>query len=361
MDITFDARMVFNSGIGTYIRNVLDQLVAQKHDITLFCHREQVGFNKDIAADKYRINDARIYTLAELVKNNKMTKGSRLFWTPHYNVPLFSAAKINIVTIHDVFHLEYARHLSLKQQLYARFMINRAVQSDLIFTVSEFSKAEIIKHTGCKPDKIKVVYNGVDAERFGRKTNTPAQITFPYILFVGNVKFYKNLKNALLAFKELLQSHPAQFNEYRFVIVGKRSGFIIGDDVVTGLLEDPLLKSHVVFTEWVTDDELVAYYQHAQCLVFPSLYEGFGLPPLEAMAAEIPVLASDFGPMKEVCGKAALYFNPLDINEISDAYYRILTDKTLASGLVKNGKEQILKFNWKNAVAQKIAYISALT
>jgi glycosyltransferase involved in cell wall biosynthesis len=293
------------------------------------------------------------------------TVNTDIFWSPHYNVPIINfASKVKVVTIHDVFHLAYYRTLSLGQKMYARLMVNRAVDSDVIFTVSQFSKSEIVKYTSCNPKKIKVIYNGVDFEKFNKRFDenrknvvlSTYQISSRFILFVGNVKPHKNLKTALLGFKELLLS-SAKFSDYKFVIVGKREGFITGDKQLDSLLSDPFFNHKVQFTGWVQDEDLPVLYQAAATFVFPSVYEGFGFPPLEAMAAGCPVISSNAACMPEVYEDAALYFDPLNPVEIAKVLDEVLTDSWLRAALIKKGLNQAKKYDWQKTGSEEIKYL----
>lgn len=370
MQITLDARLINNSGIGVYIKNLIQQLIVQQQTLTLL-HRETDAdiFKSYAGSSRLRIFNPQLYSIKELLQTPFQTLQSSVFWSPHYNVPLVNGArKLKITTIHDVFHLAFSDALSSKQKLYAKLMMSRAIsQSHLIFTVSAFSKQEIIKYTNCNPAKIKVVHNGIDFDKFSGEIDEPTaaailgrlKVQFPYILFVGNVKFYKNLVNALLGFKEMIQQTGSLYKDLKFVIVGKKEGFIVGDDKISSLLNDEVLQKHVHFTGWIADEELVALYQHAQLFIFPSLYEGFGFPPLEAMAAGCPVISSNAACMPEVCGDAVHYFDPHDTGSIAKSLQAVLGDDGYRQQLIVKGWKQVKKYTWKNAVEEKLRYIQA--
>ncbi len=370
MQMTLDARLVNNSGIGVYIKNLIRQLIVQQQNLTLL-HRETDAdiFKSYAGRPKLKIFNPQLYSIKELLQTSFQTRHTNVFWSPHYNVPLYNmASRLKITTIHDVFHLAFSDSLSSKQRLYARLMMGRAIkQSDIIFTVSAFSKQEIIKYTGCNANKIKVVHNGIDFDKFSTEieqqtaaaTLSRLQINFPYILFVGNVKFYKNLVNALLGFKELLQQTGSRYKDLKFVIVGKKEGFIVGDDKITALLNDELLQRHVHFTGWIEDEELVTLYQHAQLFIFPSLYEGFGFPPLEAMAAGCPVISSDAACMPEVCGDAVHYFDARNTGAIARSLQDVLGDDAYRQELIVKGWKHVKKYTWENAIAAKLRHIEA--
>ena len=366
MNLTIDARLISSSGIGVYLQNIIKNDLLLNYDVALIHkHADKHYFNDIRSRSKLIEYNAELYSINELLNTPAKTRNTDIFWSPHYNVPLVNfASRLKLVTIHDVFHLAYYHTLSAAQKIYAKLMINRAVKTDLIFTVSEFSKAEILKHTRCNLDNVKVIYNGIDYKKFNsRDTNDFGQrilksykINSPYILFVGNVKPHKNLKKALQGFKEFIRNANG-FEEYKFIIAGKREGFITADKEIDAMLDEPFYASKVQFTGWVKDEDLAALYQQAATFIFPSLYEGFGFPPLEAMAAGCPVISSDTACMPEVYQDAALYFNPLDVQQIAASLSDVLSNTTLRNNLIEKGLAQAAKYTWEAAAAEKFRLI----
>lgn len=275
--------------------------------------------------------------------------------SPHYNIPLLPIkAKHRVVTIHDVFHLAFYNELSLSQKIYSKMVINSALKkSDKIITVSNFSKKEILKYTDSKyEEKISVIYNGINLTKKGKRYTK--NITTPYFLFVGNIKPHKNLKRTLESFKLFLEKYQNLENLPQFIIVGKKEGFITGDNIVNLVEKDFLLRKYVKFTGWIDDNELDELYSNALALVFPSYYEGFGFPPLEAMASDCPVIASDKACIPEICGEAALYFDPFSIESILGKMTIIFKEKDIRNSLVLKGKERITYFSDKKTVEKHI-------
>lgn len=368
MRLTIDARMVRSSGIGVYLQNLLVNPLLQKYQIKLLCLEKDIEYlqSLNVNAFQFVIFEKKIYSLEELLTAPFKTFNTELFWSPHYNVPLVNFSAKKIVTVHDVFHLAFYNSLNFKQKVYSKLMIDRAVNySNLIFTVSNFSKTEIIKYSSCDPDKIKVVYNGVDHKRFSKKYLEIEKqeildrylLNGPYFLFVGNVKPHKNLKKALLGFKEFIYSAGNQYCHFKFLIVGKRDGFITGDNEINVMLQESFYKGKVNFTGWVQDEDLALLYQQASVFIFPSIYEGFGFPPLEAMAAGCPVISSNAACLTEVYEDAALYFNPCDPVAIGEALWKVTDDSRLKENLIKKGLEQSKKYKWEDAIRQKLVHI----
>lgn len=350
--LIIDARMLTSSGIGRYLTEILLR-IKNDYDILCLINKADKEFfvNHQI---KFRIFDAKFYSVKEQLLFPKYGNKDAIFWFPHFNVPLLPfQCKKRVVTIHDVYHLAFYNQLSLAQKIYAKLCINRALKkSDKVITVSEFSKKEIIKHTKQEySDKISTIYNGVsgDFKTIDVNTTKPEEkLKAKYILFVGNVKPHKNLKRAIFAFQKLTQENPELTKNLRFKIIGRRDGFITGEPELTDLIEnDNELSRLIEFTGFLSDDALIELYRNAEGLIFPSYYEGFGLPPLEAMASGCPVILSNAACMPEICGNAALYFDPFDVNDISEKLKQIIKNEDLRRKLIQKGYKQANRFTWE--------------
>ena len=307
--------------------------------------------------------NAPIYSVAEQRQYRKIIGTTDIFWSPHYNVPLAGVmASKKVVTIHDVYHLAFFKQLSLKQRIYAKMIMDNAVKkSDVIITVSDFSKSEIIKYTGCDSAKLNVIYNGV--EEYSKPAGSAAVVTkykLPqrYILFVGNVKPHKNLKTLI---KSYLLLGEVQQADFKVLIVGKKEGFLTGDhELMNWVNGDSRLKDSIIFTGFVNDADLSTIYANAFLLVFPSAYEGFGLPPLEAMANGCPVIASDASSIPEVCGNAAIYFPAFDETQLSLKISELLTNEFKRAEAIKRGYERVKLFRWENSAGKHIKLFERL-
>ncbi|QCT95346.1 glycosyltransferase family 4 protein [Caminibacter mediatlanticus TB-2] len=345
------------SGIGTYIKNIVPFLL-NNFDITLLAKSEELqNYNLKNKVKVIECN-SNIYSIKEQFELFKKIPKCDVFWSPHYNIPVLPIkAKKRIVTIHDVYHLAFYDTLNLKQKLYAKFMINQAVsKSDIILTVSEFSKNEIIKYTNTRKE-IKVIYNAINFNKFKVINNNLEKLKNKYslpnefILFVGNVKPHKNLKRLLLAIKDL---------DINLVFVGKKDGFITGDENIKKLITKNNLKERIYFTGYVKDEDIPVIYNLAKLFVFPSLYEGFGIPPLEAQACGCPIIVSNVASLPEVCGDSALYCNPYDVNDIKEKIEVLLNNKQLREELIQKGFENIKRFSWEKSAKKIIDVIEGL-
>lgn len=361
--LVVDARMINASGIGVYLKNTLPFL-AEKYDTTLLGDPHELAKFNWPANTRILSVSAPIYSLNEQWQLFRKIPACDVFWSPHYNVPLLPLpARKRVVTIHDTYHLAYQHTLSLFKKAYARYFLRTAaLRSSAVITVSHFSKAELMAYTGVSTVAVSVIYNGIQAATFNtaslgsareklqeRLLDFPKQ---PFLLFVGNVKPHKNLLTLLKAYAQAIKSQDIP---HHLLIVGQQDGFITGDQAVGAYLRaHPALQERVHFTGYVKDQDLPLLYNAASLFVFPSLYEGFGLPPLEAMACGCPVIASNTASVPEVCGQAALYFDPLDIPALTGLILRVLREKDLREELQKLGFKQAMQYNWQVAAARHL-------
>ncbi len=356
MKIVIDARMINSSGIGKYIQKLTPSIINHFDNVKLLGNVTdiqkyiQIG-NKNIIPFKYSI-----YSIQEQINYNKIIPKCDLFFSPHYNVPLGKVkAKKRIATVHDVFHLAFFNELNVAQKIYSKYVINRALKlSDQIITVSNFSKKEILKYTSFKDySKINVIHNGIDIMNVSKEETT--DLPKSYFLFVGNVKPHKNLERTIKAYKLFIETVSENVDKPAFLIVGKKEGFITGDNNIIQIIEnDPLLRKHVIFTGWVSDNRLNKIYSKAICLIFPSYYEGFGLPPLEAMSFGVPCIVADAASIPEICNDAVLYFDPFNIESIFLRLKQIMNDNRIRQDLIKKGYENITKFTWNQSIVDHI-------
>ncbi|QNF34992.1 glycosyltransferase family 4 protein [Adhaeribacter swui] len=257
-----------------------------------------------------------------------------------------------IVIIHDVNHIALSNTLSLIKRIYAQFVIYSALQlSDKIITVSEFSKKEIQKYFPAFTRHIYTIPLGVDKNQFHlfsemEQNRILIKYNLPdyYILYVGNVKPHKNLQVLIKAFALLKKEE--KFKNYKLVIVGKKEGFITGDNNISNLIDALHIFPDIIFTGFVAQPDLPILYAQAKLFVFPSLYEGFGLPPLEAMACGCPVIAANAASLPEIYKDAALFFNPDDALELNNTMMKLLYNVELRQHMIEKGLQLAAEHNW---------------
>lgn len=328
MHITIDCRMWGKKygGIGRYTKEIVFYLIINKQwKFTLLCSHESykdlhIYSNRDICLIPC---NAPIFSLKEQWEVWEKVPRCDLFWSPYMNIPFIrTKARKQAVTLHDVFHLANPQYYSkLKRIAIAPYYYFSTRYSERILTVSNFSKSEINKYYGKRiSNKVSVIYNGCDIKDEGIQ---PQKTEFKYFLFVGSIKPHKNLKNALIGFKELKNKN------YQFIIVGKKEGFITGDREVFNIVSQiNSEKETVLFTGNINDQELYSWYKGASALIMPSYYEGFGLPIVEAMHFNIPIIASDIPVLREIGKDYISYFNPYDPDSIKNAMAHIIQDST---------------------------------
>ncbi len=345
--ICLDARMIFHSGIGTYLRNLIQGLNQEKFFVILIVHPDHVKKLTWLNQFSLVFAKAKIYSFREQVVLPRIVPKCDVFISPHFNVPVLPIeARRRIVVIHDVYHLRHLSEFGLLQRLYAQIMYRFAVRkSDQVITVSNFSKLEIQKLLRVKSSKIQVISLAVNHSYFQKRANLcliesirkKYQLPEAYFLFVGSKKAHKNLKGTMKAFNEFSQEHKSGL-----VVVGVSS-----KDAITEAFSEK-----ACFLNFVENVELKVLYQQSCGLIFPSFYEGFGFPPLEAMSSGCPVITSKLASIPEVCGDAAIYVDPNNSKEICQAMRRLMEDEKQRKRWIQDGRQHVQKYSWSTTVDQ---------
>lgn len=234
-------------------------------------------------------------------------------------------------------------------------------RADLIITVSEFTKNRIIEKLDIAADKIRVIYPGVD-EGFARCDKTQTKrvcsefgINTPFLLYVGKFEPQKNIIGLLNAFHIVLRNYPQMV----LVMAGPKNWYF---HIMLEKIKELNLEDSIIFTDYITDDKITALYAGASALVFPSLYEGFGLPVLEAMACGLPVVSTNVCSIPEVAGEAALLADPYSPDDIAEKVLKLLYDESLCRDLIRMGKERALYFSWRRTASDMLeAYRSVIS
>ncbi len=359
MRIAIDVRMMWSSGIGSYIRNLVPRVLALRPDDAFYLLGRPAemegweGLRKPNA--QWIAASAPIYSLSEQWEMaRKVPKDTEIFWAPHYNFPVLWGGKL-LATVHDAFHLSRPQFTSgFHKRLYAKFMFHRLTRrADSILCVSQFTKGELLRLAGGNPGRMRVIHNGVDDFWFEAKKGENPHPK-PFLLFVGNVKPNKNLGRLLRAFDLLKENTP-----HDLIIVGQKEGFVTGDREVLRRAES--FGGRVQFTGLLEAEQVRRYYASADLLVFPSLYEGFGFPPMEAMACGTPVVCSNAASLPEVCGDAALYFDPFEPTDMAEKIGKVLSELPLQKELVRKGLERAKTFTWERAAAETANVLKELS
>ena len=354
MKLVIDVRLINASGIGTYLKNIIPGILHAFDEVTVLGNTAEIklfDWSKNVEIIEF---NAAIYSIKEQIQYPFVVPKCDILWCPHFNVPIFSVKANKIVTtIHDVYHLSNNASISYIKKNYAKVLFQNAVRkSKMIFTVSEFSKSEILKYTNANSEKLKIVYCGVD-KLFFRNTKFSSDLKLPqnYILYVGNIKPHKNLMVLLKAYVSL----PEEFkSKYQLVFVGKKEGFLTEDNQIQDFIISNNLQKHITFTGYIEDSKIPKIYHEARLFVFPSLYEGFGLPILEALASQTKVISSNAASLPEVGGDAVLYFDPNNYSELAEIIKNNIEDSPKNQFLLAQGEKQLEKFTWVKSIEEHL-------
>ena len=359
MRVAIDARKLHDFGIGTYTRNLLRHLarIDRDNEYVLLCHPPDLGIAAQLGTNfRTVLEPSPNYSIREQFHVPWVLHRERpdVFHAPHYVMPPAVRCR-SLVTIHDCIHLMFPQYLANRAaHVYARAsMWSAAHRSHRILTVSEASKRDIIHFLNVPPEKIVVVYNAID-ERFRVPPSEEAiarvreryQLDHGFVLYVGNIKPHKNLVRLVEAFDGL---RKRGFDELKLLIIGDEISKL---PALRRAVHSHKLHKHVRFLGYLPDDTLAILYRLAAVFVFPSLYEGFGLPPIEAMACGAPVVTSNVSSLPEVTGDAAVLVDPYDIESIVDGIARVLSDPALREELRAKGIARARAFSWEQSVGR---------
>ena len=355
--LTIDLRMFRHSGIGRYLRNIIPlvlPLVDAPH-ICILADPIVLGSPPSWLTHpglRLHATSAPIYGLAEQALPFSLPP-TNLLWVPHYNAPLLYRGLL-LLTIHDIAHLALPSTLdSPLKRAYAALLIRRSIaHAAHILTISRFTRSELTTRLHVPGQKITLAPLGLDADW---PTFAPPHVeadAVPYLLFVGNVKPNKNLALLLQALKQVHDRIP-----HRLVIAGRLHGFSTGDEAV--LAAARAFGDRVRFAGEIDDATLQSLYAGASALVMPSLYEGFGLPLLEAMQLGCPVLSSSAASLPEVGGDAPIYFRPDAPEELAAAILQLLDPATVAL-MRQHGYARLAHFSFDRCAQQTASVINHL-
>ena len=346
-------------GIGVYSLNILKELTRLSTNLNFI-----VYLNKSCKQhiDEIDFPDNFIVKwVSSIISPDKNFKGHilRLIYSnflsiKHWKYLLFNTSQLEInffrknqvVTIHDVIPLlfkEYHR----KQYPYFKIILTYGLKyAKYVLTPSEHSKDLLQQIYNLPDERIKFIHNG--ANTIGLSKKVPDSYTEgKFILYLGRINKMKNIKNLLKAYSLIGDKF-----DHKLVIVGDNETTLQKEMKSAGLSAE--IKKRVIFKQDIDEESKCALMKNASLLVFASLYEGFGLPPLEAMACGCPVIVSDNSSLPEVCGEAAYYVNPQNPSDISDAIIAVLNNNTLRNELINNGLKRAKQFSWTNSATKHL-------
>lgn len=338
------------SGIGRYCTNLIKQFSSMdlRDDLSLITSLDDDNKLNDFPKIKCA---SKVYGIKEQIEIPTLSLKNKidLYHFPHFVFPVINYGK-TILTIHDLTPLLFPEYFSKTARFYMKSLISIAkYRANKIIAVSNNTKHDLIEKFKFPEHKIKVIYNGVEeCYRVNKNKEDLNYIKMKYktgdrfILYVGNIKPHKNIPRLLKALARLSI-------DIKLVIVGRKDKAY---DKVFKVIKEEKLQNRVIFTGFVPDDDLINIYNAATVFIYPSLYEGFGLPPLEAMACGTPVITSNVSSLPEVVGNAAITVDPYDIEKIAFSMTEILTNSSLQDKLIKKGKERVNLFSWKKTAIE---------
>jgi glycosyltransferase involved in cell wall biosynthesis len=376
MRIVFDARHVRDFGIGTYIRNLLRALL-------------EVDTDNEYVLIGYPESKGDLRALAKLSSRVKVTyyEGRDDAWQDHiafpwflrqhpadvYHVPIawapFFMPKPYVVTVHDIGFLLFPEKKDWRMQWRERLIGRGLRRANKVIAVSGATQRDVQQFFNIPPERLHRIYDAPDPALFpNRGEDEPGrpkrlehrqqllerfQIDSPFLLYAGSVRPQKNVPRLIEAFSVLraeLAKHP-HYGRLKLLIMGDE---ISKNPAVRLAVLHTRLEDSVRFLGFVPDDTLRVFFEAAEAFVFPSLYEGFGLAPLEAMMAGTPVVASNVSALSEVLGDAAKLVNPENVFEISRAIHDVLVDSELRTSLIEKGIVQARKYSWTESARQVV-------
>ena len=368
--IGVDARKLRDFGIGTYIRHLLEA-IGRREESRRYRFRIYVRkADREVLTampDHFETvtEDSPGYSLSELTRFAWRLWRDRLdlFHATHYVLPPLWKSRA-VVTIHDIIHVLYPQFLpSRGARLYARLMIRRSLdRADRIITVSYNSKRDLTDYFHVPSRRIEVIYNGVSPlfrhdvsaeqrEQVARKYRLPA----PYLLFLGGEKPHKNVQNVLRAFAQARRKRELP---HALVLAGPMPKNRARLDALISALD---IQASVVETGVVEEQDLPGLYAGADAFLYPTLYEGFGLPVVEAMACGTPVLTSATSALQEIAGGYAYLVDPMDVDAINGGIVVLTTDSKVRDDFRELGRKRALDFNWDKAAEKTLeVYAAAL-
>lgn len=368
-----------NTGTGQYLINLLKVLLEIDKDneyILYLDDKTDFDFSNSLSKVKIKIVKVPFYTRDDLIRKtlwekfvfpNAVKKDKvDLVWSPYFSVSRFRDIQ-HIMTIHDVIYRIFPQYIpNIRWKIYYKLAENAARRADQILTISECSKNDIVKFLGIREEKIKTVYlgrpkiplipplrNGESGDSPFEKGGRPASVKTTagegilenkkYILYLGGFDYRKNVVTLLQAYKKFSESHL----DIYLAIVGKLpeySNSLVPD--LKGVVSELGLNEKVIFPGYISDEDLPIYFKNAEVFVFPTLYEGFGLPVLEAMSYSCPVVSSHNSSIPEVAGDAAILVDPNNIEDVTNAICKVVDNKVLRQTMIQKGLENAQIFSW---------------
>ena len=336
------------TGFGFYVSNLTHNLQNLRAELDLVPIRP--SFEKDFSTSQRLIWDQ--FTFPRLVKKHQVD----LIHQPCFSAPLLYRGPV-VITIHDIISILFPKSIPFASRMfYSKWMPISYRKASQIITISESTKRDIVKNLGIDKDKITVIPLAVD-KRFGDKVSDAEvkrskkkyKLPEKYILHIGTLEPRKNLGFLIESFSEVIKDK--KFDDLYLVITGKKGWYYEGLFEIVRKLN---LQDRIILTGYFDEKDKPALYRGATVFAFPSLYEGFGLPSLEAMASGVPVVSSNTSSMPEVIGKAGILIPPEDRAAWVKNIKKVVLDTSLQNKMKQANKEQVKKFSWEKTARKTI-------
>lgn len=360
-----EANVKNRMGSGVYAANLLHEFSkSKKHQFVIYLKEKPLeDLPHESSNFKYKIfGPKRLWTRFALPIKLAFGPKIDIFFTLGHYGPHFSRAPYAI-TIFDLSYLHYPA-LFNKSDLYqlVNWSKHSVINSKHIFTISQSSKKDIVKNYNVNPAKVTVTYPGYDTKRFKPQPNAKIEATKKkyeiqgnYIIFVGTLQPRKNIERLIIALSNLIQDTRYRIQDTQLVIVGKK-GWLY--EPIFEKVQKLKLKDQVIFTNYVPDVDLSALISGAKVYVLPSLWEGFGIPVIEAQACGVPVVVSNVSSLPEIVGEGAILINPESVDSIATGLQKVLTNPKTRSDLVAKGFKNIKRFSWQICADQTLKVLS---
>lgn len=353
-----------NSGVQYYTNNLLDSLDKKVNNFKISVLISNNNFSKSKTYKNIQLQTVNFNSGTRIKRiffeNFELPKLFRrkqfnVYHATNYVLPYYFNS-LNILTVHDLIALDFPALCKQKSAIYFNLLLARSIKKARHIIVPSITvKNDILARFNIDPDKINVIYHGINQNfrKINDKKildNIKLKYALPekYILFVGNIEPKKNLQRLINAFYLLRKTSELK---HKLIIVGKKGWKY---RPVFKTINDLKIKNEIIFTGYIPEKDLPSVYSLADLFVFPSLYEGFGIPPLEAMACEVPVIVSNRGALPEITGGNCPQINPYSVHDLKEAILRLLTDKELREKNVKQGKKWANNFNWEKAANETL-------
>lgn len=365
MRIAIDARMLTNTltGVGRYLLNLIKHLAeidkeneyrilaASRLSLDNFLSKFQAPNFRKIIVKTPMVSPRQHFTIPPVLRRERID----IFHYPQFDLPLFQKCK-SVITIHDLNVLQIADYFPKQRfirRTYSRWITKVSLQrAEKIIAISQSTKEDIIRHFKTPKEKIEVIHEAADEhfhplpQEATRKTLEKYSLSSPYLLYVGVRRAHKNLLRLLEAHKLLRENRKIV---HKLVIVGEEDPRF---PQVKRKVRELGLNEEVIFTGYLPEKDLPYFYNGATLFIFPSLYEGFGMPVLEAMACGTPVVCSHTSSLPEIAGETAIFVDPHNIKAMAEGMKKVIDDKGLRKRLSLAGLKQARKFSW-HRTAQK--------